>query len=901
MPVGIYPPILVSAQPAFVPSEYELTGYPINFTLQNVTSLSNIGHIQIRLVDQQSNLSIVNTSLFPDGIIYKAKSEIKTKEDSSGYYVTIDTGNLKQSWTIGRCYKVQLRFGSTEKFTSVESFAEWKQKQVENSTFSEWSTVMVIKAINKPTVEILNTGELKDDTLTKTNMENSQMPVFRGVYKTDDTSKEQLDKYQFVLYSYDGSDAEILESSKWIQATFTGEYRHTFKTFLIDGETYCVHFNIITVNGYQTSVEYTFQVSITSLDPIEGVTMKVIGGEDLFCRENGCLKVALKTAEEESLTGCYVLTRTSELSNYGVYEDLKYFNFYEETFDNEILFTDYTIESGIRYKYGFQYQNSKGLRSAVLQDETPQSVDFEFSYLYRDGVQLRVSLNQKISSFKHSVLATKQDTLGDIYPHLVKNGYANYAEFTMTGTISLQMDEDQTFFTQNDKGLYYNGELIIPADKFTVDTRTRNETKQEKMIVDSSITADNVFIERKFREKVEEFLNDFSCKLYKSPTEGNIVIGLMNVSMTPNATLGRMIFDFSATAYEVADATLNSLNETGIIEIGEYSEDKNTLYVTSFGQVSEIYDGNPADKDVMAIIKKQEEKSVGEGKYWLELIQLNSLWVERYPEKDLSGKIFELESQGKLEEKAFYERLKAAMEQASPTDSIKLRINGKEILIAAGRRYELKEPVTKLEVVSVPYPIIINYVAQMQRVLNVNAKEVTSIDVSRVWGQISGVFTDNPNILTQYNYNYKYSLTSRIYNYEYSKDDDKPVYIIADDTTYGLYKTRNLYEIIQEETRRLVADIYGIEDGFYLDEDGNWTNGTYYYKFSDIISFTIEADPYSKLKIGKSEVEAVDLRLGPTGRYTVSPMESLVKYIELPEPQFAIVDFKCLTTQTKMG
>jgi len=74
-------------------------------------------------------------------------------------------------------------------------------------------------------------------------------------------------------------------------------------------------------------------------------------------------------------------------------------------------------------------------------------------------------------------------------------------------------------------------------------------------------------MERKFREKVEEFLNDFTYKLYRSPTEGNIVIGLMNVTLSPRKQLGRMLFDFSATAYEVMDNSVDSLKNAGIIKV----------------------------------------------------------------------------------------------------------------------------------------------------------------------------------------------------------------------------------------------------------------------------------------------------------------------------------------------
>jgi hypothetical protein len=74
---------------------------------------------------------------------------------------------------------------------------------------------------------------------------------------------------------------------------------------------------------------------------------------DVFCRENGCMRIYLTA--KSPLTGCYVLTRTSEESNYQVYEDLKYFNYFEEEFSDTLLYIDYIIESGIKYKYAFQY------------------------------------------------------------------------------------------------------------------------------------------------------------------------------------------------------------------------------------------------------------------------------------------------------------------------------------------------------------------------------------------------------------------------------------------------------------------------------------------------------------------------------------------------------------------
>mgnify|MGYP004567670545 FL=1 len=76
---------------------------------------------------------------------------------------------------------------------------------------------MIIKPISKPTVKIINAGELKQDIETKTNVENSQMPIFRGSFEEDDESKEVLDRYKFDLYDEQGpGDGVLLDSSNWI-------------------------------------------------------------------------------------------------------------------------------------------------------------------------------------------------------------------------------------------------------------------------------------------------------------------------------------------------------------------------------------------------------------------------------------------------------------------------------------------------------------------------------------------------------------------------------------------------------------------------------------------------------------------------------------------------------------
>jgi hypothetical protein len=164
----------------------------------------------------------------------------------------------------------------------------------------------------------------------------------------------------------------------------------------------------------------------------------------------------------------------------------------------------------------------------------------------------------------------------------------------------------------NSNGYWYDGENVISSDKYDED--------QE---LNTNITPDNVYMERRFREKVEEFLNNFDYKLYKSPTEGNIIVVLHNVSLTPKTELGRMIFSFSATAYEVLENTLENLNEFGIIDIGGFEYLSNDEKVRSFGQISGLY---AAGENLYDIIKKQEEVSIGGG-YKYNLLKITSINV----------------------------------------------------------------------------------------------------------------------------------------------------------------------------------------------------------------------------------------------------------------------------------
>lgn len=945
----IYPPILKSTQPAFVyaklPTDTEFS-YQVYFTLQNITQYNQIGHIQIRVARQSNNISIGNSALYPDKIIYKAPDA--RKKMNNYYYAEILDSDLSEPWEPGCLYKIQMRFGANPKFNSTAEFASWWDEQMkESSAFSEWSTVMIIKPISQPQISIENAERVDStDIFTNKKTEPTLTPLFTGSFSLNEAEKELVDKFKFDIYlgekfiaDYELNPAQdLVESSGWLQHNALNNVadQYRFLTILTNNQEYTVFYSIQTVNGYFGQADpYYFVASKTNLDELVGVSLRVDSKEE-YCLDNGCISIYLSS--NILLSGVYVLTRSCESTNFGVWEDLHYFTFLAQAFSDTLIYRDFTIESGVKYRYAFQRQNSKGLRTGPLYAINNQThyVNFQHSYLYHDNVQLKLAFNYTISSFKKTVLTSKQDTLGGKYPRLSKNGYAYYAEFPISGLISFQMDKDQTFLKLDKDGFKYNNELAIPREKFqeldegrrpcAKDQDTSQDTGQttnyNRLTINKDLTDDNFFVERKFRDKVEQFLNNFDYKLYKSPSEGNMIIALQNVSLTPNTSLGRMIYSFSATAYEVLDNTLTNLDECGIINIGSFNVVPTGEVIRSFGQIKGIYTTG-APIDVYGMIKQQEEVAVSGG-YRLLLNRIVAFQIERYPHEEfvllhendeevrpqvlsrtigsadlltLRAELSAAKQQGQEEMvKDIEQQIKDLKSLQSTTQNgwepsvVTLTINnGQKIIVPQDRLYTLTYPVTELLVEYADYPIIINYISELSQIEDVTYGVVSSISMGRIWGQLSGVFTDNDETI-KYGYYWDY------------KPGEPPFKVPNSDiSNFNVYKTLNLYAAIEEDTRKQVEKIYKkyLQGEFVLNENGEWMSGTIIYSFSGIISFEIEARPNTTLKIGKNKdgSDAVVIRVGQTGRYKLSPLEEMINYIELVEPANIIVNYKCLTSQ----
>lgn len=166
-------------------------------------------------------------------------------------------------------------------------------------------------------------------------------------------------------------------------------------------------------------------------------------------------------------------------------------------------------------------------------------------YLADDEKQLPIKFDPKISSFKTNILESKIDTIGGRYPVFFRNGDVRYQEIGLSGLISYWMTEPDEFIPESE--LWTNSQNVHRPGTPSINSEP---TLSYEYVRSTNLTEENVRAERIFRDRVYAWLTNGRPKLFHSPTEGDFYIRLMNVSLQPNDTVGRMLYSFSATGYE---------------------------------------------------------------------------------------------------------------------------------------------------------------------------------------------------------------------------------------------------------------------------------------------------------------------------------------------------------------
>lgn len=416
---------------------------------------------------------------------------------------------------------------------------------------------------------------------------------------------EKAYSYKFILTDYRGNvitDSDfLLHNSSTDLNSYESSDEFSFPSDLTHGKTYYIQYVVRTNNNLEV---YSPRYRIMQKRSIRPEIYATVKAEMDY--ENGYIDVKLigeqdKDGMEKGATGSFLLTRACSDDNYTVWQEVLRFGLHGQR-PSKHLYKDFTVEQGKTYIYSLQQYNDTGLYSARIKSNSVYA-DFEDAFLFDGERQLKIKYNPKISSFKTGHLETKVDTIGSQFPFIFRNGSVAYKEFPLSGLISYQSDEKNLFMKDADMGLETSSILSKRPGSFRDDIETSNryfedlfniaagkpgaansfeeiQTNYEnrKKLKDNidgihqrttSLVSYNILAERKFKLEVLDWLNNGKVKLFRSPTEGNYLVRLMNVSLSPEEKTGRMLHSFNSTAYEMAECTYENMGKYGIISIDD--------------------------------------------------------------------------------------------------------------------------------------------------------------------------------------------------------------------------------------------------------------------------------------------------------------------------------------------
>lgn len=574
MSISSYPPQIEGKIPAFAKGTEGTSRLAVPYKLNKAVALDQFSHISI-MIKTVNTGAIKWTSETSECKLYNS--------DTKSHYAVFTIPHTDFNPLVGNHYKLQIAFKDSQ-------------------GRSNWSSVGVVKCTDTPEVTI--------SSLT-VGIDNINPSIFVGSYINADVT-EKLYSYKFTIYDYDNQIFET--SNELIHNSSTDEIiagvgvkavtRWQPTKQLSENKRYRIAMDVTTMSDYKkSSVLYIIKAAPT-VDA--NIPARLLATPDY---DNGCINLSLiklnDLSNEIPFSGNFIISRYAENTN--TWNEICRFNMLSQLpSDIGLIWSDYTIEHGVRYLYSLQAYNSQQLHSNRMYhvianlnatsaapkyfefDELGNpyyiTADFEDMFLTDGTRQLKIKYNPKVSSYKPTILESKIDTMGSQYPFIFRNGNVNYKEFPISGLLSYLGDE---------KELFMSG---IKPSEYTM-TRSKSPAvagmkyRQDWLNLPgpgTRLTSDNFYRERQFKMAALEWLSDGKPKLFRSPGEGNYIVRLMNSSLSPNETLGRMLHTFSTTAYEVADFTFDNLKKYNLL--AEFKDENRTMKFTQIKLCEESID-----------------------------------------------------------------------------------------------------------------------------------------------------------------------------------------------------------------------------------------------------------------------------------------------------------------------
>lgn len=570
---NLYPPIMPNIIPAFIRSQ----PCRIYFGLSKYNSIQDIKNVQVTVTNIDTNMSALRT----DEGWYPAEIKIANLQYDDSvtgdycYYIELspesivkkdwdtDSGSTLPTFRLNQYYKIQLRFTNTKAAdipTSDQNSGDplpqpdntWLSNNIQY--FSEWSRACLIRGISHPTLNITTPAGL--DTSSTITLNTPPAKIVGSLSFAISEETDTLANYNIKIYNQN----KIVFDSTTVYPEQPNIIDYEIPYNFTYGKTYSIAITYTTQCLYTKTNTYAIKIKEISTDNPWNLAITITPNND-----DGYIhiQVSMEDSQETPFSGKQLLIyRASSKDNFSLLEKTYIIN---NAFSSPITWQDLSIENGLWYKYSLYVLDNNGatLYTPVVSD--PVLCMFEDMYLISDDTQLKLQFNPSVTGFQYMVSDSQQTTIGGQFPYVRRNGANYYRTFNISGLISSLVDETDWFDSSVDT---HDNTAILPHINFTSKQQQYGDSYNLYTDYESQNKISdylNPLYEKLFKEKVQSFLYKDEAKLFKSPTEGNIIVYLSNITFEPQTTLGRILYSFSATATEIAEPTFNNYIKYNII------------------------------------------------------------------------------------------------------------------------------------------------------------------------------------------------------------------------------------------------------------------------------------------------------------------------------------------------
>lgn len=223
----------------------------------------------------------------------------------------------------------------------------------------------------------------------------------------------------------------------------------------------------------------------------------------------------------------------------------------------EAVLYDYFVENGNYYRYALQPILANGMKGAITIFYDTVSTFEGFWLLGEDDMQFSFIYNGKIGEIKHNKPIDIIETISGQYPYFVGASDLNYRTFQFSGTLTYHQDVHK-LLTSDTYSAAISPDPTIPisyvelkyGDEMLLNYKNDLEEMQDGMVM-----------QRVWRDKILKWLNDGKPKILKSEAQGDMLVMIRDVQVTPIESLFGLVSDFQCQMTEIGHVDEKTLQK----------------------------------------------------------------------------------------------------------------------------------------------------------------------------------------------------------------------------------------------------------------------------------------------------------------------------------------------------